>query len=82
LSGPGRRTLVSLLRVRDADALQQPAPWRNLMLKFGPESFEMTIHDVQLFVATTHGESSSPTQNLSNDIIRHSPSDMALDVLI
>ncbi|MDT8853518.1 hypothetical protein RNZ50_00420 [Paracoccaceae bacterium Fryx2] len=53
-AGPGRRTRVSLLRVRDAPALLEPAPWRNLRMVFSPASFEFCLHDARVFIASGH----------------------------
>ena len=60
-AGPGRRTQVSLLPVRDAPALMEPAPWRNLRLVFSPASVEFCLHDARLFVASTDGDPLSQT---------------------
>ncbi len=66
VAGPGRKTQVSLLQVRDAPALQEPASWRNLRMAFTPASFELCLHDARLFIASV--DASAPQVSLSRSL--------------
>lgn len=68
VAGPVRRTQVSLLNIRDAPALQEAAPWRNLRMSFTPASFELCLHDARFFVASA-GASGSAARGAGPDLV-------------